>query len=108
MVFLTGDRSLDKVTAVVAAAAVLSTLPEDTEVATGRLGGFEAAVRYLVPDAAIYGTADTADESLDARHVAAAEDMSEAVIFHTDPLASRIFKSAARTWGDDALTIYPS
>lgn len=108
MVFLTGDRSLDKVTAVVAAAAVLSTLDEGTGVATGRLGGFEAAVRYLVPDAAIYGTTDTADESLDARHAAAAADMNEAVVFHTDPLASRITKSAVRAWGNLALTIYPS
>lgn len=106
--FITGDRSIDPITAAVFVGQVLVALPEGTEVATGRLGGIEAAVRYLVPDALIYGTADTSDESLDARHVAAADDVSRVLVLHGDPLESRIYRSVLRAWtDDDAVTLLP-
>lgn len=107
MVFITGDRSAHPVAAVLAVAAVLQTLPEGTEIATGELGGVEAAVRYLLPDAVVYKGTGTDLPDLDARHLQVFADVKDAILIHGDPLSSKIFKSASRVWDDDSLSLFP-
>lgn len=101
MVFITGDRSVDPINAVIVAGIALAALPPDAPVSTGSLGGLEAAVRYLRPDATVYPlNGDVSPQTLDERHERALLDEPQALLIHGDPLGSKIGASAARVWGD--------
>lgn len=104
-ILITGDRSMHPVLAVNLVAQALAVLPEGTEIATGTLGGVEAAVRYLLPGVAAHWQVvggEVTDETLDHRHQAMRADGVERVIFlHADPFESRIFKSVLRVWPED-------
>jgi len=117
-IFLTGDRSMDPATSVLAAIAVIQDVQMRAfdagetiiEVATGDLPGFEAAVRYLLPGSVRIFDApllDSGKPDLDARHRAAAVDYDNALVFHTAPMESSIYRSAIGFWSDDALEVLP-
>jgi hypothetical protein len=119
MIFLTGDRSLDPVLSFVVANSMLMRLQTEYEgitpqdIATGDLSGFEAAVRYLVPEASVVSSVEGSDGrvDLDERHgrVRRLLEMSGdgiAVWFvHPDPLDSRVFKSLCGVFGDEELRV---
>lgn len=113
-VFLTGDRTMDPLFAVLAANEVLKELgavyPQVVaqDVVTGDLAGFEAAVRYLLPTARIVPSQRRIEDGkvdLDDRHGEALKDADVCWLVHPDPLDSRIYGSAVKFWDDDALRV---
>ena len=109
-IFLTGDRSLDPMVSVLAAAHVVQQLTvsdPDLELVTGDLRGFEAAVRYLVPEAQVTESSALpgGKPDFDARHARVAKDVDLAVFVHPDPLDSRIYQSLVKFFDDDSLRV---
>lgn len=108
-IFLTGDRSLNPVIAVAAAAQVVAALPvEDvTDLYTGDLGGFESAVRYLLPGVNVVESSalDNGKPDLGAVHAAVRPLVDAAVFVHPDPLDSRVYASLVEHFGDDELQV---
>jgi len=112
-VFLTGDRSLPPQVSYLAALVAFQDLaqvhpdltPED--VLTGDLGGFESAVRFLLPGVRVVESTVGPDgkPDLDARHGEAIKDADECWVFHPDPLDSRVYASAAKFWDDEGLQV---
>lgn len=111
-VFITGDRALNRLSAVLTAAQALpgevekyASSPEG--IFTGDLQGFEAGVRYLWPQITVVKSTPT-DEGkpdLDARH-AVASLMADFVIFvHPDPFDSRIYQSVAKFWAPENISV---
>lgn len=115
-VFITGDRSLDPITALVAVDAMVQTLATEyptlrgMDLLTGDQGGVEAALRYLMPGVRVVPstTLPSGKTDFDARHGEALKDADVCWLFHTDPLASNIYKSAVKYWGDSSLRLLPS
>jgi hypothetical protein len=106
-IFITGDRSMDPMTAVNLVDLILQKIILETQgdfaVGTGNLNhGVERAVRYLVPEEAMnLATYELGDEgSILFEHVFKdLEPVTDEVIFiHTDPLASTIGKALAFTF----------
>lgn len=96
--FITGDRSLDPITAFAVTYSSLATLKltrEDT-VFTGMFDtGVERAVRYLFPSAEVILHDVTADGhvDLDLRNKVILETVDQVVFVHSDPFNSRIGRS---------------
>jgi hypothetical protein len=108
-IYLTGDRSMNPVIAVAAAAQVAAMLPvEDvTDLYTGDLGGFESAVRYLVPGVNIVESlaTDAGKPDLHELHGRVRPMVDAAVLVHPDPLDSRVYASLVEFFEDDALQV---
>lgn len=104
-IFVTGDRSLNPVTAFGIVAPVVNKLitdhPEGVRFVTGdALSGIERAMRYVIPDHFIHVITRTTDAEghtdwdASAKEAAGLADM--AVVIHTDPLSSRLAKSVTK------------
>ncbi len=115
-IFLTGDRSMNRFSAVMVAAQLYPDLEEyfsDVNlgsIVTGDLSGFEAGVRYLYPDMEVLPSVRSTDGTvdLDERHARAKDRGLDYVIFvHPDPLDSKIYKSLVKYWGDNELKVVP-
>lgn len=113
-VFVTGDRSVDPVTAAMVTAAQIAKFikikgeGEKVEFYTGDFEtGIERAVRYLVKDANVIFHDNDAEghPDLEARHKIAAETADFALMIHPDPLKSRIGKSLAGHFPGDKLIL---
>lgn len=123
MIFLTGDRSLHPVGAVMLAADVISAVQQEypgimlEDFATGDQSGFEAAVRYMLPGVTVVSANERTDGSgkpdLDERHKRVKflgkmgrEVGSISVWFvHADPLDSRVFKSLCNVFEDNEVRV---
>lgn len=123
MIFITGDRSLHPVGAVMLAADVITAVQREypgitlEDIATGDLGGVEAAVRYLLPQVTVVASKERTDGSgktdLDERHKRVkflskmgSEASGVSVWFvHPDPLDSRVFKSLCNIFEDDEVRV---
>lgn len=114
-VFITGDRSVDPVTAFGVTLPVLAGLVNsfgaDVGFATGSMNsGVERAVRYILPGVTEFPHVNT-DEGyidFDARHKQVIEDADYVVFIHSDPLASRIGKSLVDIVPEDRLQMVTS
>lgn len=113
-VFVTGDRSMDPLTAVAVTIAQLNKFAkvkgngEKIEVYTGDFEtGVERAVRYLIGDANVLFHDNDAEghPDLDKLHKTAAETVDYALMIHGDPLKSRIGKSLAGHFPGDKLIL---
>lgn len=115
-VFITGDRALDPLSSIIAADALMTAIAHEhptlrgLDILTGDQSGVEAAVRYLLPGVRTVASERLPDGKIDfdARHGEAIKDADQCWVFHTDPLASNIYRSAVKFWGDSALRIFPS
>lgn len=113
-IFLTGDRSMDQMTSLVATMAALNGLVEEfgllPEIATGdSLTGIESAVRFVLPGVRVFKSDMGSDgkPDLDARHAEAAVLFDRVLVVHTEPFESSIYRSAIKSWDDSALTVFP-
>lgn len=121
MIFLTGDRSLHPVGAVMLAADVITAVQREypgimlEDFATGDQGGFEAAVRYMLPGVTVVSAKERTDgkPDLDERHKRVQflgkmgrEPSGVSVWFvHADPLDSRVFKSLCNVFEDNEVRV---
>jgi len=115
-VYLTGDRSIDPLTAANLAAAAIQDLVHeahgDIEFVTGDApSGIEKAVRYLVPEARLSVVTRQLDEdgrpNLDLAHEAIKAEHPGVVpvLLHSAPLDSKIGASAVKVFGEEAVKL---
>lgn len=109
--YITGDRSVDPLTAVQIVAGSLSILALENKgqpfaIVTGNAPtGIERAVRYLIPAQAVkvFEREKTAEGKIDfdTQHTLIRDDVDEAIVLHPQPLDSTIGKSVAKIFAPE-------
>ena len=114
-IYLTGDRSVEPLSAVNVTAAVLQLIVEregpNVKIITGdAITGIERAVRYLLPLGAVLTVAERKPKSatnekpdFDEFHTRIKPLVDAVYIVHGDPLVSSIAKSAMRVFPGDII-----
>lgn len=114
--FITGDRSMDPVTAIEFLLVALHSLPEDARPATGDTvytgnlaTGVERAVRYLYYGVGVVNYSQTDDGKPDFAGLFAlnAKDFDRVLFIHSDPLGSHIGAAVMQNFDPAKVTILP-